>query len=117
AVISAPIIACYVLPSPHSLFLFFQTLHPPTSTLFPYTTLFRSAAEKLLEEAHNEFLSGHKYQTELIQSQDEQTTPSFFMIHAQDHVMTAQAELQLIKRLIDQLRMMEKLEKRVAQLE
>ncbi|HLR09299.1 MAG TPA: PTS lactose/cellobiose transporter subunit IIA [Bacillota bacterium] len=76
-----------------------------------------SAAEKLLEEAHNEFLSGHKYQTELIQSQDEQTTPSFFMIHAQDHVMTAQAELQLIKRLIDQLRMMEKLEKRVAQLE
>ncbi|SFE22481.1 PTS system, cellobiose-specific IIA component [Lentibacillus persicus] len=74
-------------------------------------------AEKLLEEANDEFLKGHKYQTELIQSQDEQAVPSFFMIHAQDHVMTAQAELQLIKRMIEQLRQTEKLEKRIEKLE
>ncbi|QKY70012.1 PTS lactose/cellobiose transporter subunit IIA [Lentibacillus sp. CBA3610] len=73
-------------------------------------------AEKLLEEANDEFLKGHKYQTELIQS-DEEATPSFFMIHAQDHVMTAQAELQLIKRMIEQLKQTEKLEKRIEKLE
>ncbi len=39
------------------------------------------------------------------------------MIHAQDHVMTAQAELQLIKRMIEQLKNTEKLEKRVEKLE
>ncbi|WP_163971487.1 PTS lactose/cellobiose transporter subunit IIA [Oceanobacillus halotolerans] len=75
------------------------------------------AAEKLLEEANDEFLKGHKYQTELIQSQDDQAVPSFFMIHAQDHIMTAQAEIQLIKRMIDQLRTTEKLEKRIEILE
>lgn len=74
-------------------------------------------AEKLLEEANDEFLKGHKYQTELIQNQDDESVPSFFMIHAQDHVMTAQAELQLIKRMIQQLKNTEKLEKRVENLE
>lgn len=74
-------------------------------------------AEKLLEEANDEFLKGHKYQTELIQSQDDNTVPSFFMIHAQDHVMTAQAELQLIKRMVEQLKNTQRLEKRIEKLE
>src|SRR5438874_6363048 len=29
-----------------------MTPHPPTSTLFPYTTLFRSGSERLREEQH-----------------------------------------------------------------
>jgi PTS system cellobiose-specific IIA component len=74
-------------------------------------------AEKLLEEADEEFLKGHKYQTELIRTQDEDAVPSFFMIHAQDHVMTAQAEIQLIKRMIEQLKTTERLEKRIEKLE
>lgn len=74
-------------------------------------------AEKLMEEADEEFLKGHKYQTQLIQTQDENTVPSFVMIHAQDHVMTAQAEIQLIKRMISMLRKSEQLEKRIEQLE
>ncbi|RKO60778.1 PTS lactose/cellobiose transporter subunit IIA [Caldibacillus debilis] len=74
-------------------------------------------AEKLLQEAHEEFLKAHKFQTQLIQSQEEGMVPSFFMIHAQDHVMTAQAELQLIKRLIRQIRQIEKFEKRLEELE
>ncbi|HLS08480.1 MAG TPA: PTS lactose/cellobiose transporter subunit IIA [Lentibacillus sp.] len=74
-------------------------------------------AEKLLEEANDEFLKGHKYQTDLIQSQDDNTVPSFFMIHAQDHVMTAQAELQLIKRMVEQLKNTQRLEKRIEKLE
>ncbi|MGA8942708.1 MAG: PTS lactose/cellobiose transporter subunit IIA [Thermoactinomyces sp.] len=74
-------------------------------------------AEKLMEEAEEEFLKGHKYQTQLIQNQDENAVPSFVMIHAQDHVMTAQAEIQLIKRMIGMLRKTEQLEKRIAKLE
>ncbi|WP_040979276.1 PTS lactose/cellobiose transporter subunit IIA [Oceanobacillus jeddahense] len=74
-------------------------------------------AEKLLEEADEEFVKGHQYQTKLIQNQDDQAKPSFLMIHAQDHLMTAQAELQLIKRMIEQLRTTEKLEKRIEKLE
>ncbi len=35
------------------------------------------------------------------------------MIHAQDHVMTAKAELQLVKRMIKQLKITERLEKRI----
>ncbi len=34
-------------------------------------------AEKLLEEANDEFLKGHKYQTELIQNPDDEGVPSF----------------------------------------
>jgi len=73
-------------------------------------------AEELLEEANEEFLQAHKYQTQVV-SQAEDVTPNFFMVHAQDHVMTAQAEIQLIKRLIEQLRGREKMEKRIAALE
>lgn|SRR5690625_1429094 len=75
------------------------------------------AAEKLLDEAQEEFLQGHQYQTKLIQNQNEDTVPSFVMIHAQDHVMTAQAELQLIKRMVEQYRHQEKLEIRIEKLE
>src|SRR5699024_12584563 len=71
------------------------------------------AAEKLLEEAHEDFVQAHKYQTQVVQSQEEGVVPSFFMIHAQDHVMTEQAEIQLIKRLINKLNMKKKLKERL----
>ena len=74
-------------------------------------------AERLLEEAQGEFLKGHQYQTKLIQKEDDGQVPNFFMIHAQDHVMTAQAELQLIKRLVAQLKREEALDKRIKKLE
>ena len=38
------------------------------------------------------------------------------MIHAQDHIMTAQAEIQLIKRMVGQLRKTEALEKQLKEL-
>ncbi|SDJ08989.1 PTS lactose/cellobiose transporter subunit IIA [Natribacillus halophilus] len=74
-------------------------------------------AEAKLEEAEQEFVAGHKYQTELISHQDDEAIPSFFMIHAQDHLMTAQAELALIKRLINQHRETSALKQRVSALE
>jgi PTS system cellobiose-specific IIA component len=69
-----------------------------------------------LKEAEQEFLKGHQFQTKLIQS-DDQTVPNFLMIHAQDHVMTAQAELNLIKHLITSYQYIKKLEERIEQLE
>ncbi len=74
-------------------------------------------AESKLEEANDEFLKGHKYQTELIQNENDGTVPSFFMIHAQDHLMTAQAELALIKRLIVQLKKTQAIEARLEAVE
>ncbi|GAK12334.1 PTS lactose/cellobiose transporter subunit IIA [Geomicrobium sp. JCM 19039] len=74
-----------------------------------------SEAEEKLKEAEQEFIAGHKWQTELISHQDdENAVPSFVMIHAQDHLMTAQAELSLIKRLILQIKETKALCERVA---
>ncbi|MDN6639691.1 MAG: PTS lactose/cellobiose transporter subunit IIA [Tetragenococcus sp.] len=76
-------------------------------------------AESKLEEADQEFVEGHKWQTDLISNQnsEEAQSPSFFMVHAQDHLMTAQAELGLIKRLIKQIENTEKLEERIKKVE
>jgi len=71
-------------------------------------------ARELMEEANDEFVKGHKYQTQLIQSQDDKAVPSFVMIHAQDHIMTAQAEMQLIKRMIKQLQIIQRLEEKIS---
>src|SRR5690606_41618020 len=40
----------YVLPIPFILFFFFTMRRPPSSTLFPYTTLFRSIAKALKKD-------------------------------------------------------------------
>src|SRR5207247_10181681 len=45
------------LSSPLALFFFFMLLRPPRSTLFPYTTLFRSLNWRLTTVEHNEILA------------------------------------------------------------
>src|SRR2546422_2782256 len=46
---------------PHSLFFFFLMIRrPPRSTLFPYTTLFRSLAAQQPEEDWSRYLAHHK---------------------------------------------------------
>lgn len=57
-------------------------------------------AEKCLEEADEEFYEGHDYQNLLIQGQMDNETPNFLVVHAQDQLMTALAEKNLIKRQI-----------------
>lgn len=73
-------------------------------------------ALKHLKEAEKEFLKSHQFQSELIRSYDK-TTPNLLMIHAQDHVMTAQSELNLIKRIIESYHYILKLEQRIETLE
>jgi len=58
-----------------------------------------SRAEMLLDEADEEFVKGHKYQTMLVQGKISKD-PNFLVIHSQDHLMTAMAEKNLIKRMI-----------------
>lgn len=56
-------------------------------------------SEKLLDAADKEFIKGHKYQNILVQGKVSEK-PNFLIIHSQDHLMTAMAEKNLIKRFI-----------------
>lgn len=79
-----------------------------------------AAAEHHLKKAEEELASGHQYQTELVQTDSDQpdnTTAPFLVIHAQDHLMTAMAELNLIKRLVDNYRVIADLKTRIEKLE
>ncbi|MBP2033562.1 PTS system cellobiose-specific IIA component [Clostridium algifaecis] len=71
------------------------------------------AAKKCLEEADDEFYKGHNYQNLLIQGQMENETPNFLVIHAQDQLMTALSEKNLIKREITLYKKVAELEKKV----
>ena len=53
--------------------------------------------EECLEEADEEFYKGHDYQNMLIQGQMDDKVPNFLVIHAQDQLMTALSEKNLIK--------------------
>lgn len=71
-------------------------------------------AEKNLEEADEEFYEGHVYQNLLIQGQlEKDTAPNFLIIHAQDQLMTALAEKNLIKRQIALYKRVYELEKKI----
>jgi PTS system cellobiose-specific IIA component len=57
-------------------------------------------AKKHLEKADEEFYEGHDYQNKLVQGKQSQV-PNFLVVHAQDQLMTALAEKNLISRLIN----------------
>lgn len=73
-------------------------------------------AEKCLEEADQEFYEGHDYQNMLIQGQMDSETPNFLVIHAQDQLMTALSEKNLIKREITLYKKVDELQKKVENL-
>lgn len=62
---------------------------------------FEKAAD-ILKEAEAEMLEAHHTQTSLIQAElnDKPVAKSLLMIHAQDHLMTAIAEKNLVERMI-----------------
>jgi PTS system cellobiose-specific IIA component len=77
-------------------------------------------AEHHLNKAEEELAAGHRYQTELVQTDSDNTHDTaapFLVIHAQDHLMTAMAELNLIKRLVNNYRVIADLKTRVEKLE
>ncbi|WP_099221998.1 PTS lactose/cellobiose transporter subunit IIA [Listeria costaricensis] len=77
-------------------------------------------AEHHLHLAEEEFKKGHVWQTKLVALRQEQVhpnAPSFLLIHGQDHIMTAQAELNLAKRIIHQYQVQAELEERISALE
>jgi PTS system, Lactose/Cellobiose specific IIA subunit. len=69
-------------------------------------------AERHLEKADEEFYAGHEYQNMLVQGESSET-PNFLVIHAQDQLMTALAEKNLIKRMIELYKRIDKLEKKI----
>ncbi|EAE8346934.1 PTS lactose/cellobiose transporter subunit IIA [Listeria monocytogenes] len=76
-------------------------------------------ADKHLQIAQDQFQEGHIWQTKLVSIRDSEMVahPSFLLIHGQDHLMTAQAELQLAKRIIEQYKHQQRIEERLAKLE
>lgn len=76
-------------------------------------------ADKHLQIAQDQFQEGHIWQTKLVSIRDSETVahPSFLLIHGQDHLMTAQAELQLAKRIIKQYKHQQRIEERLTKLE
>jgi PTS system cellobiose-specific IIA component len=72
-------------------------------------------ADEAIREAEEEWGAGHRIQTDLL-LQAPSPLP-LLLIHAQDHLMAAQTELELIKRLIRQQRRLHALEKRLEQSE
>lgn len=62
-----------------------------------------AAAEEHMAASKSEIVAAHRIQTDLIQREAAgQPTPmGLLMVHAQDHLMTAMAEQNLIQELID----------------
>jgi PTS system cellobiose-specific IIA component len=73
-------------------------------------------AEQHLQQADDEFYAGHKWQTQLVQSYNNET-PNFLIIHAQDQLMTALAEVNLVKRMIRGYKQLADLNQRLNKLE
>ena len=61
-----------------------------------------AAAAAKLQEASQEIRRAHAQQTDLIQSEaaGNGVPPNLLLVHAQDHLMTAMTEVNLIERLI-----------------
>jgi PTS system cellobiose-specific IIA component len=70
-------------------------------------------AEKHLKKADDEFYAGHEYQNMLVQG-DQKTTINFLVVHAQDQLMTALAEKNLINRIIPLYKRLDALEKKIS---
>lgn len=68
-------------------------------------------AEVLLKDANENLKKAHRFQTEMIQEEAKgnKVETNIILIHAQDHLMTAVAEINLIERFI---RMYKKLSER-----
>lgn len=70
------------------------------------------AAEKHLEKADDEFYAGHDYQNALVQG-EQKDAPNFLVIHAQDQLMTALSEKNLIKRMIELYKRLDNIERKL----
>lgn len=78
-----------------------------------------NAAQIKLKEAEEAINKAHFVQTDLIQKEaaGESVPISMLFIHAQDHLMTAISEKELIKKMIKTYENMDKLNKRLEKLE
>ncbi|MCR2044504.1 PTS lactose/cellobiose transporter subunit IIA [Anaerosalibacter massiliensis] len=70
-------------------------------------------AKKALDESDEEIKLAHNIQTDIIQKEagGEKVEISVLFVHAQDHLMTAIAEKELIENMIDLYKRIDRLEK------
>lgn len=69
-------------------------------------------AEEMIQKCNETVLKAHAVQTDMIQREagGENITVTMLFVHAQDHLMTALSERELIKRMISQNKRLTKLE-------
>src|SRR2546429_6283087 len=95
----------------HSFFFFFLMIRrPPRSTLFPYTTLFRSLFHEAIHKAeqahgnHNRTRSkrhcNQVWQHVLTSLGMGQRTPSYLVLRSEEHTSELQSRLHLVCRLL-----------------
>src|SRR3712207_8408321 len=86
---------------------------PPRSTLFPYTTLFRSAPSAVLSKKHHDVLKRHglppaptrrrqpsTWRAFLRQHQDQCLACDFFTVRSEEHTSELQSRQYLVCRLL-----------------
>src|SRR5699024_12565064 len=81
------------------------TRRPPTSTLFPYTTLFRSLGYRLVQDARVSPKTGHCHccghrMTGLAEAEFEQLRAHFATIRSEEHTSELQSRFDLVCRLL-----------------
>lgn len=72
-------------------------------------------SDKLIKEAEIAILKAHNVQTDLIQKEadGQHIEVTMFFVHAQDHIMTAISEKELIKKMIQQNKKIKELENKL----
>lgn len=76
-------------------------------------------SDELLKEAEKAILKAHNVQTDLIQKEasGESVPVNMLFVHAQDHIMTAITEKELIKKIVLQNKKIKELEDRILKIE
>lgn len=75
-------------------------------------------SDKLMKDAEAAILRAHNVQTDLIQKEadGQHVEVTMLFVHAQDHIMTAISEKELIKKMIQQNRRIKDLEEKLIRL-
>src|SRR5690242_21376067 len=83
-----------------SRFFFLMIRRPPRSTLFPYTTLFRSDYASVMNAVHAQVPPKHDPFVDLVPPQGIKLTPRHYAYRSEEHTSELQSHVNLVCRLL-----------------